>query len=247
MKKSIIKLMPIGGQAENGKSMYCLEIDDNWFIIDAGYRFPEVDKLGVDVIIPNFDYLKDNKDKIKAIFITHGHDDVMGALPYLLQEVNVPIYTTDLTADLIDQLLQRYMRHSHVSYKYKIKRVNMNATIKVAGVEVDFFPITHSIPGSVGLAFLTDYGYIVYSSEFIIDFGAPERFRCNIQKMMEIGKKVKELSIANSMVIDIEKKGFMQFGIAKELANVMNATYYSVETLRKESILQMVESVREAK
>ena len=94
----------------------------------------------MDVIIPNFDYLKDNKDKIKAIFITHGHDDVMGALPYLLQEVNVPIYTTDLTADLIDQLLQRYMRHSHVSYKYKIKRVNMNATIKVAGVEVDFFP-----------------------------------------------------------------------------------------------------------
>lgn len=189
MNKSVVKLTPIGGQAENGKSMYCLEIDDQWFIIDAGYRFPEVDKLGVDVIIPNFDYLKENKDKIKAIFITHGHDDVMGALPYLLQEVNVPIYTTDLTVDLIDQLLQRYMRHSHVSYKYKIKRVNMNATIKVAGVTVEFFPITHSIPGSVGLAFLTPNGYVVYSSEFIIDFGAPERFRCNIQKMMEIGKK----------------------------------------------------------
>ena len=189
MNKSVVKLTPIGGQAENGKSMYCLEIDDQWFMIDAGYRFPEVDKLGVDVIIPNFDYLKENKDKIKAIFITHGHDDVMGALPYLLQEVNVPIYTTDLTADLIDQLLQRYMRHSHVSYKYKIKRVNMNATIKVAGVTVEFFPITHSIPGSVGLAFLTPNGYVVYSSEFIIDFGAPERFRCNIQKMMEIGKK----------------------------------------------------------
>lgn len=189
MNKSVVKLTPIGGQAENGKSMYCLEIDDQWFIIDAGYRFPEVDKLGVDVIIPNFDYLKENKDKIKAIFITHGHDDVMGALPYLLQEVNVPIHTTDLTADLIDQLLQRYMRHSHVSYKYKIKRVNMNATIKVAGVTVEFFPITHSIPGSVGLAFLTPNGYVVYSSEFIIDFGAPERFRCNIQKMMEIGKK----------------------------------------------------------
>lgn len=189
MNKSVVKLTPVGGQAENGKSMYCLEIDDQWFIIDAGYRFPEVDKLGVDVIIPNFDYLKENKDKIKAIFITHGHDDVMGALPYFLQEVNVPIYTTDLTADLIDQLLQRYMRHSHVSYKYKIKRVNMNATIKVAGVTVEFFPITHSIPGSVGLAFLTPNGYVVYSSEFIIDFGAPERFRCNIQKMMEIGKK----------------------------------------------------------
>ena len=133
MNKSVVKLTPIGGQAENGKSMYCLEIDDQWFIIDAGYRFPEVDKLGVDVIIPNFDYLKENKDKIKAIFITHGHDDVMGALPYLLQEVNVPIYTTDLTADLIDQLLQRYMRHSHVSYKYKIKRVVYSTYQAVSG------------------------------------------------------------------------------------------------------------------
>ena len=201
MNKSVVKLTPIGGQAENGKSMYCLEIDDQWFIIDAGYsqkkeeyyrKFCKEDKDSfhlVDGVCEFFDYLKENKDKIKAIFITHGHDDVMGALPYLLQEVNVPIYTTDLTADLIDQLLQRYMRHSHVSYKYKIKRVNMNATIKVAGVTVEFFPITHSIPGSVGLAFLTPNGYVVYSSEFIIDFGAPERFRCNIQKMMEIGKK----------------------------------------------------------
>lgn len=189
MNKSIVKLTPIGGQAEMGKSMYCLDINDHWFIIDAGYRFPEVDKLGVDVIIPDFNYLKDNKDKIEAIFITHGHDDVMGALPYLLQEVNVPIYTTDLTADLIDQLLQRYMRHSNVSYKYKINRVNMNATLNINGIEIEFFPITHSIPGSVGLAFLTPNGYIVYSSEFIIDFGAPEKFRCNIQKMMEIGKK----------------------------------------------------------
>lgn len=189
MNKSVVKLTPIGGQAEMGKSMYCLEINDHWFIIDAGYRFPEVDKLGVDVIIPDFNYLKDNKDKIEAIFITHGHDDVMGALPYLLQDVNVPIYTTDLTADLIDQLLQRYMRHSNVSYKYKINRVNMNATLNIKGVEIEFFPITHSIPGSVGLAFLTPDGYVVYSSEFIIDFGAPEKFRCNIQKMMEIGKK----------------------------------------------------------
>ena len=189
MNKSVVKLTPIGGQAEMGKSMYCLDINDHWFIIDAGYRFPEVDKLGVDVIIPDFNYLKDNKDKIEAIFITHGHDDVMGALPYLLQEVNVPIYTTDLTADLIDQLLQRYMRHSNVSYKYKINRVNMNASLNIKGIEIELFPITHSIPGSVGLAFLTPNGYVVYSSEFIIDFGAPEKFRCNIQKMMEIGKK----------------------------------------------------------
>ena len=178
------------GLDEDGKNLFCVEVDESIYVIEAGIKFPDnKESLGIEFIIQDFTYLVENKNRVAGIFITHGHDDVMGALPYLLQEVNVPIYTTDLTADLIDQLLQRYMRHSHVSYKYKIKRVNMNATIKVAGVEVDFFPITHSIPGSVGLAFLTDYGYIVYSSEFIIDFGAPERFRCNIQKMMEIGKK----------------------------------------------------------
>ena len=188
MQNSIVKLTPIGGQAEMGKSMYCLEIENKIFIIDAGFRFPELDKLGIDTIIPSFDYLKENEEKIQAIFVSHGHDDVMGALPYLLQEIHVPIYTTDLTADLIDQLLKRYIRHSNVTFTYNIKRVNMNASLKIGGVQVEFFPITHSIPGSVGFAFLTKYGYVVYSSEFIIDFGAPERFRCNIQKMMEFGK-----------------------------------------------------------
>ena len=121
MQNSIVKLTPIGGQAEMGKSMYCLEIENKIFIIDAGYRFPELDKLGIDTVIPSFDYLKENEDKIQAIFISHGHDDVMGALPYLLQEINVPIYTTNLTADLLDQLLKRYSRHSNVHFTYNIK------------------------------------------------------------------------------------------------------------------------------
>lgn len=188
MRDNIVKITPIGGQAEMGKSMYCLEIENKLFIVDAGFRFPESDKLGVDVIIPSFDYLKNNKDRIQAILISHGHDDVMGALPYLLQEISAPIYTTDLTADLIDQMLKRYLRHSNIRFHYQIKRVNMNASLKISGIQVEFFPITHSIPGSVGIAFLTKHGYIVYSSEFIIDFGAPSRFRCNIQKIMEIGK-----------------------------------------------------------
>ena len=188
MRDNIVKITPIGGQAEMGKSMYCLEIENKLFIVDAGFRFPESDKLGVDVIIPSFDYLKNNKDRIVAILISHGHDDVMGALPYLLQEISVPIYTTDLTADLIDQMLKRYLRHSNIRFHYQIKRVNMNASLKISGVQVEFFPITHSIPGSVGIAFLTKHGYIVYSGEFIIDFGAPSRCRCNIQKIMEIGK-----------------------------------------------------------
>lgn len=189
MKKDIIKFIPIGGQAEMGKSMYCFEINDKIFIIDSGFRFPDSDKLGVDVIIPSFTYLEENIDRVVAIIITHGHDDAMAALPYLLQTVNVPVYAPNLTADLIEQMIDRYQRHNHIHLKLNLKRVKRNDSIDIAGVPVEFFPVTHSIPGSVGVALWTTQGYIVYSGEFIIDFGAPEGFRCDIQKMMEIGKK----------------------------------------------------------
>jgi ribonuclease J len=189
MKKDSIKILPMGGQAEMGKSMYCVEINNKIFIIDAGFRFPEVDKLGVDIIIPSFDYLKENRKKVKAIIITHGHDDVMAALPYLLEEVNVPVYAPALTADLIDEMLKRHKKYNRSKMSYTLQRVKRNGSIEIAGIPVEFFPLTHSIPGSVGVALWTSEGYIVYAGEFIIDFGAPEGFRCDIQKMMEIGKK----------------------------------------------------------
>jgi ribonuclease J len=190
MKKDSIKILPMGGQAEMGKSMYCIEINNKIFIIDAGFRFPEVDKLGVDIIIPSFEYLKENIKKVKAIIITHGHDDVMAALPYLLEVVNVPIYAPTLTADLIEQMLTRHRKHNNNNkMTYTLQRVKRNGSIEIAGIPIEFFPLTHSIPGSVGVALWTSEGYIVYSGEFIIDFGAPEGFRCDIQKMMEIGKK----------------------------------------------------------
>ena len=189
MKNDIIRFIPMGGQAEMGKSMYCLEINEKIFIIDSGFRFPDSDKLGVDVIIPSFTYLEERIDNIVAIIITHAHDDAMAALPYLLQTVNVPVYAPNLTADLIEEMIDRYQRHNHIDLKLDMHRVKRNASIDIDGVPVEFFPVTHSIPGSVGLALWTKQGYIVYSGEFIIDFGAPEGFRCDVQKMMEIGKK----------------------------------------------------------
>lgn len=189
MKKDIVSILPLGGQAEMGKSMYCVEINESIIILDAGFRFPEVDKLGVDIIIPSFDYIKENKERVKAIIITHGHDDVMAALPYLLNVVNVPIYAPDFTCDLIDQMLQAYRKHRKGLGHYNLVRVKRNGTAEVNGIPIEFFPVTHSIPGSIGVAIWTSEGYIVYGGEFIVDFGAPEGFRCDIQKMMEIGKK----------------------------------------------------------
>lgn len=189
MKNDTIKFIPMGGQAEMGKSMYCFEINEKIFIIDSGFRFPDSDKLGVDVIIPSFTYLEEKMNQVAAIIITHAHDDAMAALPYLLQTVNVPVYAPNLTADLIEQMIERYERHNRIHLNLNLKRVKRNASLDIAGVPVEFFPVTHSIPGSVGVALWTSYGYIVYGGEFIIDFGAPEGFRCDIQKMMEIGKK----------------------------------------------------------
>lgn len=188
MKKDNIRILPLGGQAELGKSMYCVEINDKIIILDAGFRFPEIDKLGVDIIIPSYDYLIENKKKVKAIIISHGHDDVMAGLPYVLQVVNVPVYAPNLTADLIEQMMDRYNRHNS-KINYKLNRVKRNGSITIDGIPIEFFPVTHSIPGSVGIAIWTSEGYIVYTGEFIIDFGAPEGFGCDIQKMMEIAKK----------------------------------------------------------
>ncbi len=189
MKNDVIKLIPMGGQAEMGKSMYCFEINDKIFIIDSGFRFPDSDKLGVDIIIPSFTYLEERADQIAAIIITHGHDDAMAALPYLLQSVHAPVYAPRLTALLIKQMIDRFQRHNPVKIDLDLHSVDRNASIDIAGVPVEFFPVTHSIPGSVGVALWTSYGYLVYSGEFIIDFGAPLEFQCDIQKMMEIGKK----------------------------------------------------------
>lgn len=190
MKHNNVKIMPLGGQAEVGKSMYSIEVNGKIFIIDAGYRFPDLDKLGVDIIIPSFDYLIERKKDIVAIIITHGHNDVMAALPYLLNAIQgVPVYAPNLTADLIEMMIDHYQRHQKKNLHMELIRVKRDESIKIAGIPVEFFPETHSIPGSVGVAIWTPDGYVVYGGEFIIDFGSPEGFRCNIQKMMEIGKK----------------------------------------------------------
>ena len=113
-----IKFVALGGQAENGKSMYVFEINDKIFVIDTGFKFPEQDKLGVDIIIPNFDYLKDNKARISAIIITHGHDDVMQALGYILEEVKAPVYAPNLTANLIEDMIEQHNNHNHTIFNW---------------------------------------------------------------------------------------------------------------------------------
>ncbi len=180
-----IRIYALGGLDEDGKNMYCVEINDEILLIEAGIKYPESTKLGVEKIIPDFTYITDNIDRVKGIFITHAHDDVVGALPYLLKDADVPIYATPLNANIIQGTLLQYGIKSA-----KINKVKRGSKVTVGDIEIETFAMTHSLGESVGLAIKTDQGYIVYTGEFIIDYDArDEAFSCDVSKLAELGNK----------------------------------------------------------
>jgi len=179
-----IKIFALGGLDEDGKNCMVIEIDDEIIVIEAGIKYPDTDQLGVEVIIPDFTYLFENKHRIKGIFITHGHDDVMAALPFLIKDSELPVYTTPLTALFIEDMMKKRKVKGG-----KIHRIKRFGSINVGKSKVKTFGMTHSIADGYGLAIETPQGYIVYTSEFIIDFDASEYFGCDITEFAEIGKK----------------------------------------------------------
>ena len=156
-----IRIAALGGLDENGKNMYIIEIDDDIFLVEAGLKYSESFQLGVEYIIPDFTYLKDHKDNIKGLFITHAHDDVMMALPHLLDIVDVPIYTTALTAKIIKNVLKI---DNHINI------MTRNDSVVVDGHKIYSFPVMQSIADGIGLVFDTDQGLIIYSGEFMVDY-----------------------------------------------------------------------------
>ena len=179
-----VKLMALGGLDENGKNMYVVEVNNAIFIIEAGLKYPDTGHLGVEYIIPNFDYLIENRHRVKGLFITHAHDDVVGALPYLLKQLDVDIYTGNLTADLIEEMLAA----EDIKYA-RIHRIERTTTLKIAGVEIRTFAMTHSFPDNFGVSIMTPQGAIVYTGEFIVDYNMLEpSFACDLTALSEIGK-----------------------------------------------------------
>lgn len=182
---SKVRLFALGGLDEDGKNMYVVEIDDNIFVFECGIKYPGKDQLGIEMIIPDFSYLTQNASKVKGIFITHGHDDVMAALPMLMKSVKAPIYTTSLTASLIEKLLKNAKVKG-----YEIHRIKRNGSFKIGNFKVKTFGVTQSIMDGFGVAIKTDEGYIVYTSEFIIDYDAKnEAFKSNVAEITKIGNE----------------------------------------------------------
>ncbi len=165
MPKQKLKIIPLGGHSEVGKNMMVVEYEDDIIVIDCGLMFPEEEMLGIDLVIPDVSYLLERREHVRGIIITHGHEDHIGALPYILPQLNVPIYCTKLTEGLISVKL----RERRSVPEADIHVFPTDGTFTLGKFRVDFFPVCHSIPDSVGLAIHTPVGVIVHTSDFKLD------------------------------------------------------------------------------
>ena len=183
---SNIKLITLGGVRENGKNLYIAEVNDSIFVLDAGLKYPENEQLGVDVVIPNMDYLFENSDRIVGVFLTHGHADAIGALPYLLAEAKVPVFGSELTIELAKLFVKS---NDSVKKFNDFHVIDANSEIDCGGTVVSFFQTTHSIPESLGIVIKTSEGNIVYTGDFKFDQTASEFYATDFARLAEIGQE----------------------------------------------------------
>ena len=188
-----IKVMALGGLNEIGKNMTVIEYKDEIIVIDAGMSFPDDEMIGVDVVIPDISYLIKNKDKIKGIFITHGHEDHIGALPYILKKINIPIYGAKLSIGLIQVKLKE-----HKINNAKLNVVSPRDIIKLSHMEVEFIKNNHSIPDACSIAVHTDQGIIYHTGDFKIDLTPIDGEVMDIHRICELSKKGVLLLLAES-------------------------------------------------
>ena len=202
-KKSNLKIIPLGGLHEVGKNITVFEYEDEIIVVDCGLSFPEDDMLGIDLVIPDVTYLIRNKDKIKGLVITHGHEDHIGAIPYILKQINIPIYATKLTAGLISNKLEEHK----LLRGTKLKVVNQGETIKLGkNFKVEFIRSSHSIPDSVALAINTPVGVILHTGDFKIDYTPIDGQLMDFGRIAELGKKGVLALMSDST--NSERKGF---------------------------------------
>lgn len=178
-------IFALGGVGEIGKNMYVVQYNDDIVVVDAGLKFPEEDMLGIDIVIPDVSYLVENKDKVRGIVITHGHEDHIGGLPYVLKSLNVPIYATKLTLGLIEVKL----KEAGILGDTKRILISADSELQLGSINVSFFKTNHSIPDSVGVCLDTPEGIVVHTGDFKFDHSPVNEQYADLQRIAEIGKK----------------------------------------------------------
>ena len=200
--KSKLKILPLGGLEQIGMNITVFEYENDIVIVDCGIAFPEDEMLGIDLVIPDVDYLKMNRDKIRGIVLTHGHEDHIGALPFVLREINVPIYGTRLTIGLVENKLKEHRMLNDVDRTV----ITPGQKITLGGFSVEFIRTNHSIPDPVALAIHTPVGTVVHTGDFKVDYTPIYGRPIDLQKFAELGKKGVLLLMADST--NAERPGY---------------------------------------
>ena len=182
---SKLKIIPLGGLEKIGMNITVFEYEDSIIVVDCGLSFPSDDMLGIDLVIPDVSYLKENIDKVKGFVITHGHEDHIGALPYVLKDVNVPVYGTKLTLGIIENKLEEHK----LTGKVKLKVVKHGQTINLGAFRIEFIRTNHSIVDSAALAIFSPVGTIIHTGDFKVDYTPVFGDAINLQRFAELGKK----------------------------------------------------------
>ena len=217
---SKIKIFALGGLNENGKNMYVVNVDENIFIFDAGLKYPSANMLGVDYIIPKFDYLKENRKKIRGIFLTHAHDGNMGAMPDIMEEFpDVPVYATKFTMTVLKMELEKYNIEAT-----NLKEIRPHSKLDIAGFSIFPITVTHSIPETVAFVLYTDDGAIVYATDFVFDSAMLGAYKTDIGKLAYVGKQGVLCLMAESSYAYREGHTSPKHRISKKVWDLLNQT-----------------------
>lgn len=216
---SDINIIALGGVRENGKNMYLVEVDEAIYVLDCGLVYPPDELLGIDMMIPDFTYLIENQDRVAGVFLTHGHADAMGALPYLLKEIQVPVFGTELTIELAKIQAKKIGLKNYQDFHV----ISEDNEIDFGAVVVKFFKTTHSVPESVGIEVSTPEGSIVYTGDFKFDMTVSESYKTDFSRIVEIGRDGVYALLADSNAAENLKSNATEVeieqGLLKEIRN----------------------------
>lgn len=218
MNNNSVKIIPLGGLGEIGKNITAIEYKDEIIVIDCGVSFPDEEMYGVDLVIPDITYLLEREDKVKGLFLTHGHEDHIGAIPYIIKQLNMPIYGTKLTLGLVENKLKEH----NILDISKLNPVNPGDIVQLDEIGIEFIRATHSIADSCSLAIFTPVGTIIHTGDFKIDYTPIDSLVMDLNRFSTLGDEGVLLLLADSTNVEREGHSISEKVIGETLNRIFS-------------------------